>query len=107
MSIAPSTHRSQSSAAVFWRPLGPTLWAGRTAAGPIGTIERGRRFAVTDAEGRPRGAFRSLDAAMASFAVRAPADEPTSVRSWEALALVTTLAGAAAALLAVYALIGI
>jgi hypothetical protein len=96
-----------AATATSWRPLGRRLWVGRTAAGPVGSIERGRRFVATDVEGRPLGGYRSLDAAMAAFEVQAGADEPADARSWEALALVTTLAGAAGSLLAMYALISI
>jgi hypothetical protein len=106
MSIAEITAVSVPSGTT-WRPLGPALWVGRTEAGPAGTIERGRRYVVTDAEGRRRGAYRSLDAAMTALDARRAADEPTAGASWEPLVLVTTLAGAASALLAVYALVGI
>jgi hypothetical protein len=44
---------------------------------------------------------------MAAFDRRIGDEEPAEERSWEALALVTTLAGAAGSLLAIYALIGI
>jgi hypothetical protein len=39
--------------------------------------------------------------------IRGRPEEPVEVRSWEALAPVTTLAGAAGSLLAIYALISI
>jgi hypothetical protein len=107
VSIAAPHVLSASIAATSWRPLGRDLWVGRTAAGPVGSIERGRRFVATDADGRRRGAYRSLDAAMAAFDRRIGDEEPAEERSWEALALVTTLAGAAGSLLAIYALIGI
>lgn len=96
-----------AAAITSWRPLGRDLWVGRTGAGPVGTIERGRRFVATDAEGRLRGAFRSLDTAMAAFELPVVGSEAVEPRSWEALALVTTLAGAAGSLLAIYALISI
>ena len=107
MSIAVPQVLTAPIAAISWRPLGRNLWVGRTAAGPVGSIERGRRFVATDADGRRRGAYRSLDAAMAAFDRRGVVEEPGEERSWEALALVTTLAGAAGSLLAIYALIGI
>jgi hypothetical protein len=107
MSIAEPQVRPAPPTAAAWRPLGPALWVGRTDAGPVGTIERGRRYVASDGEGRRRGAYRSLDAAMAAFEQAAPAEEPAGLPSWEPLVLVTTLAGAASILLAVYALLGI
>ena len=107
MSIAEARAEFMPAAAITWRLLGRNLWVGRTAAGPAGTIERGRRFVLTDAEGRRRGAYRSLDAAMAALGRSGSADESEEPRSWEALALVTTLAAAAGSLLAIYALVGI
>jgi hypothetical protein len=95
------------SPATTWRPLGPALWAGRSEAGPVGVIERGRRYVATDGEGRLRGAYRTLDAAMAAFEERFPSDEPPVRPSWDPLVLVTTLAGSASVLLALYALLGI
>src|SRR4051812_30801925 len=97
VSIAQTPLRRLSPSGVSWRPLGGTLWVGRTDAGPVGTIEGGRRFVVTDVDGRAWGAFRSLEAAMAALEARAPVGEPLAARSWEALALVCTLSGAAAA----------
>jgi hypothetical protein len=99
--------RPAPAAAASWRPLGHDLWVGRTATGPVGVIERGRRFAATDADGRRRGTYASLDAAMEAFDAPATPHEAVHTRSWDALALVTTLAAAAGSLLAVYALIGI
>jgi hypothetical protein len=112
VSIAEPPVRPVPPAAAAWRPLGRDLWVGRTDAGPVGTIERGRRYVATDGEGRRRGAYRSLDAAMAAFEAAAPEQtapeqEPAPARSWDPLVLVTTLAGAASLLLAVYALLGI
>jgi hypothetical protein len=102
-SLVPAVPGSAAS----WRPLGRDLWVGRTEAGPVGTIECGRRFVATDAEGRARGAYRSLEAAMAAFG-GAPSPGPApDARSWEPLVLVATLSGAAGALLGVYALVGI
>jgi hypothetical protein len=107
VSIAEAPATTSPTTETSWRPLGRDLWVGRTGAGPIGAIERGRRFVATDAEGRRRGAYRSLDAAMAAFELGDESAEPAEPRSWEALALVTTLAGAAGSLLAIYALISI
>jgi hypothetical protein len=104
--LAPAPSRVLA-AATSWRPLGRDLWVGRTNAGPVGTIERGRRFVSTDAEGRWRGTYRTLDAAMHAFELFDVGAEAAEPRSWEALALVTTLAGAAGSLLAIYALVGI
>lgn len=108
MSVALHPARAvPSRASASWRPLGRTLWVGRTEAGPVGMIERGRRFVATDADGRVRGAYRSLDVAMAALDGAQPAGPLARPRSWEPLVLVGTLIGAAGALLAVYALIGI
>lgn len=92
---------------VAWRPLGPALWAGRSSTGPAGTIERGRRFLLTDAEGVRRGAYPSLEAAIAAYGLWRAEDEVPERLSWEPLVLVATVATAAGALLSLYAAVGI
>ena len=92
---------------VVWRPLGPALWVGRSAAGPAGTIERGRRFVLTDADGVRRGAYRSLEAAIAAYGQWRSGEELPERLSWEPLTLVATLAGAAGVLLSLYTAVGI
>jgi hypothetical protein len=96
-----------ASTEVAWRPLGPALWVGRSTTGPAGTIERGRRFVLTDAEGVRRGAYPSLEVAIAAYGQWRTEEELPERLSWEPLALVATMAGAAAALLSLYAAIGI
>lgn len=49
-----------------WRRLGRFLWAGRRDDRPIGTIERGRRYVLTDALGEPVGGYRTLEEAQAA-----------------------------------------
>jgi hypothetical protein len=48
-----------------WRRLGGTLWAGRGPDGPVGTIERGRRYNAVDTEGLLVGRCRRLQEAEA------------------------------------------
>ena len=96
-----------ASTEVAWRPLGPALWVGRSPAGPAGTIERGRRFVLTDADGVRRGAYPSLEAAIAAYGQWRREDEVPERPSWEPLVLVTTVAAAAGTLLALYAAVGI
>lgn len=56
-----------AAGATEWRQLGRWLWAGRRDGRPVGTIERGRRFVLTDAAGEVLGAYRSFaDAAAAA-----------------------------------------
>ena len=50
---------------VQWRHFGSDLWAGAAEFGPVGTIERGRRFIAIDTEGNVLGRSRSLEDAQA------------------------------------------
>ena len=61
-------HATETAPPIEWRRLGPYLWAGVTERGHIGTIERGRRYAAVDADGRLRGRCRSLADAQALLA---------------------------------------
>jgi hypothetical protein len=96
-----------ASTDVAWRPLGPALWVGRSATGPAGTIERGRRFVLTDADGVRRGTFPSLEAAVAAYGGWRADDEVPERLAWDPLALVATVASCAGVLLSVYAVVGI
>jgi hypothetical protein len=96
-----------ASTDVAWRPLGPALWVGRSATGHAGTIERGRRFVLTDADGVRRGAYPSLKAAVAAYGTWGAGDEVPEGLAWDPLALVATLTSCAGALLALYAAVGI
>ena len=58
---------------VEWRHFGSDLWAGRAEFGPVGTIERGRRFTAIDVSGNVLGRSRSLEDAQALL-VRAAAE---------------------------------
>lgn len=56
-----------------WRQLGRWLWVARRDGRHVGTVERGRRFVLTDATGRAAGEYRTLAEAIAA-AEAAPAD---------------------------------
>lgn len=102
----------ENPVAVHWRPTTKNLWVGRAGGRHMGVIEHGRAFAVTDADGRTRGSYRSLESAMASAFVDSPdpeADpdaefEADVAPAWEGVALAATLIGAATVLLAAYGL---
>lgn len=55
------------AADVEWRRLGRFLWTGRRDGRPVGMIEQGRWFALTDADGEPAGRYRSLADAQAAM----------------------------------------
>ena len=48
-----------------WRRLGDTLWAGRGPDGPVGTVERGRRYKAVDTDGLLVARCRGLEEAEA------------------------------------------
>jgi hypothetical protein len=48
---------------IEWRRLHKRLWVARQDGVPLGMIERGRRFRVTDADDIERGSYRTFDAA--------------------------------------------
>jgi hypothetical protein len=54
--------------ATEWRRLGPYLWAGSGERGPVGTVERGRRFVALDTNGDVRGRYKRLTDAQALLA---------------------------------------
>ncbi len=51
-----------------WRALRRGLWVARLDGKHLGTIEHGRRWVATDADGEPIGAFRSFREAQAAVA---------------------------------------
>src|SRR3954451_23581469 len=55
------------SSDIVWRQLRPRLWVGRADDRHLGTIERGRRFTVTDVDGDARGGYPTLQAAQAAL----------------------------------------
>src|SRR3954447_8002091 len=55
------------SSDIVWRQLRPRLWVGRADDQHLGTIERGRRFTVTDGVGDARGGYPTLQAAQAAL----------------------------------------
>lgn len=73
------------SSDIVWRQLHPRLWVGRADDQPLGTIERGRHFTVTDLEGDARGRFPTLQAAQAALTGQVPVvsvpQEPQRVRT--------------------------
>jgi hypothetical protein len=56
-----------ASSDVVWRQLRPRFWVGRADDRHLGTIERGRRFTVTDVDGDARGGYPTLQAAQAAL----------------------------------------
>lgn len=63
--------RTEAGSEVEWRQLGRYLWAGRRDGRPVGTVEQGRRFVRTDADGEIVGAYRTLAEAQAATDRRA------------------------------------
>src|SRR3954447_20531658 len=55
------------SSDIVWRQLRPRFWVGRADDRHLGTIERGRRFTVTDVDGDARGGYPTLQAAQAAL----------------------------------------
>lgn len=53
---------------VTWRALRRGFWVARLDGKHLGTIEHGRRWIASDAEGEPIGAFRSFREAQAAVA---------------------------------------
>lgn len=90
--------------AVEWRSTAKDLWVGRSGDRHVGVIEHRRGYVVTDADGRPRGSYRSLDAAMASAGTDDSEAQAEVAPAWEGVVLVTTIVGAVAVLLAAYGL---
>lgn len=85
---------------VAWRSLRRGLWVARLDGKHLGTIEHGRRWAASDADGEPIGAFRSFREAQAAVAEpalhRVPVRPATAVRPVTAfLALAALLCTAA------------
>ena len=65
----PSEHRAQAPAfPVEWRQLHRRLWVARANGEHLGTIERGRRFTVTDRDNAVRGRYATLHEAQAVLA---------------------------------------
>lgn len=109
-------HVAAQSLAVGWRSTTTGLRIGRAGDRRTGTIEHHRDHAVTDADGRRRGSYRSLNAATAASSAE---DVDGAVRfagesvdefavdiapAWEGVALATAIIGAATVLLAAYGL---
>jgi hypothetical protein len=58
---------------VEWRRLSDYLWVGTSDDGPVGTIERGRRFYAIDTSGRILARCHDLATAQATLAHHAAA----------------------------------
>jgi hypothetical protein len=59
-----------------WRRLSGTLWVGTGQHGPVGIVERGRRFNAVDLEGALVARCRELREAQALLEHLAEAREP-------------------------------
>jgi hypothetical protein len=53
---------------VSWRALRTGLWVARRDGRHLGTLEQGRRWLASDADGEPIGAFRSFREAQVAVA---------------------------------------
>ena len=65
VAVMMSKHAGGDLPPVEWRHFGSDLWAGAAEFGPVGTIERGRRFTAIDTDGHVLGRSRSLEDAQA------------------------------------------
>ena len=100
-----------AESAVQWRRLTSTFWVGRLDDRFVGSIEHGRRYTATDADGVVRGAYPRFDdaqtALLAPFAERhdAPSEAPHRPPAESSPVVVAASAwGAVAIVLAVLAL---
>jgi hypothetical protein len=76
-------HAGPTCDPVEWRRLGDYLWAGTSDEGPVGTIERGRRFYAIDPSGSIIARCHDLRTAQAALADNAEAIRATSPRGGE------------------------
>jgi hypothetical protein len=65
---------------VEWRRLSDYLWVGTSDDGPVGTIERGRRFSAIDTSGLVLARCRDLATAQATLAHHAEVLRATGER---------------------------
>ena len=76
---------------VAWRALDAGLWVARRDGKHIGSVQPGRRWLATDADGEPIGTFRSFREAQLAVADpashRAPVRSPGGARAVIAVAL--------------------
>lgn len=108
--IAPMPQTASVPSCVEWRLLNRKLWVGRRDGRPVGTIEHGRRYLALGTDGETIGAFRTLEEAQAAVAApeRLQQAEPQRVRrSWSGITFVALLSVSTAALLGVYAFLGL
>lgn len=80
---------------VAWRALRRGLWVARVDGKHLGAVEHGRRWAASDADGEPIGAFRTFPEAQA--AVADPAAHRVPVRPGTAARPALVLLGLCAA----------
>jgi hypothetical protein len=107
--IAPMPPMASVPSCVEWRLLNRKLWVGRRDGRPVGTVEHGRRYLALGIDGETIGAYRTLEEAQAAVAApegRRPA-EPQRTRSWAGVTFVALLSVSTAALLGVYAFLGL
>ncbi|HEY8318240.1 MAG TPA: hypothetical protein VIG76_05370 [Amnibacterium sp.] len=93
--------------AVQWRATQKDLWVARRDGRHLGTVEHGRRYVATDADGEPIGSYCSLEQAMGAVSKQCSAARAAArrARSWGALAFVATVSVAAATMLGAYQLL--
>jgi hypothetical protein len=95
MTIAMTRTRLPTASDVSWRRLDGGLWVARRDGRHLGSVQPGRRWRATDAEGEPIGGFASFREAQA--AVMDPASYPAPTRAGSSAWLAVGSLGAAAA----------
>jgi hypothetical protein len=108
--IAPMPPMASVPSCVEWRLLNRKLWVGRRDGRPVGTVEHGRRYLALGIDGETIGAYRTLEEAQAAVAApeRRQQAEPQHVRrSWTGVTFVALLSLSTAALLGIYAFLGL
>ena len=83
---------------VEWRRLQKRLWVARSDGSPVGSIERGRRYVVTGADGTHRGGYRTLAQAQEALVVAVDAARPDATPRSPLMLACTALIGSAALL---------
>ena len=108
--LAPMPPKASVPSCVEWRLLNRKLWVGRRDGRPVGMVEHGHRYLALGTDGESLGAYRTLEEAQA--AVAAPEghhqiDPSRTRRSWTGVTFVALLSVSTAALLGIYAFLGL
>ena len=92
----PMSGPSADADGASWRALRSGLWVARRDGRHLGSVEHGRRWLASDAEGEPIGAFRTLHEAQAAVADPAAHPAPAGRAPVGAAVAVVGLVAAAA-----------